>query len=78
MPGMNGLEMAENVRKHEAKNKAGQRRIPLIGLTGHEASSVNQQAKDAGFDTVVTKPIKRQNLLSLLRQYDGNIFNENE
>eukprot|EP00831_Metopus_contortus_P008918 TRINITY_DN13441_c0_g2_i1.p1 TRINITY_DN13441_c0_g2~~TRINITY_DN13441_c0_g2_i1.p1 ORF type:complete len:381 (-),score=60.68 TRINITY_DN13441_c0_g2_i1:30-1007(-) len=66
MPGMNGIEAARNVRSLESSMH--RKRIPIIGLTAHQDESVKSAAREAGMDLILPKPLKRSDVLSLLKK----------
>ncbi|WP_425617359.1 response regulator [Anatilimnocola sp. NA78] len=63
MPGMSGYELASEIR---ARSEVVQ--PTLIALTGYGRESDRQQARDAGFDHHLTKPVDLQALEKLLLQ----------
>lgn len=70
MPCMSGPEAAKAIREYEKKIKRN--KTPIIGLTGHESSDVKQEAIQAGMDMVKTKPLRKQDILELLKSYGGD------
>ena len=76
MPVMTGIEAAEKIRGYEKSVKRN--KIPIIGLTGHDTKAEKEEGRLAGMDIVMTKPIKRNDLLGLLKKYDGARLNDNE
>ncbi len=66
MPVCDGLEAAARMRRLESN--ANRRRVPIIGLTGHEGEDIKRECKEAGMDRVLTKPIKRAELLDILNE----------
>jgi CheY-like chemotaxis protein len=67
MPVLNGLEAAQTIRECERKEQ--RRRVPIIALTGHSLSEVKVECNEAGMDDVLTKPIAKHHLLSILQQH---------
>jgi two-component system OmpR family response regulator len=51
LPGMDGFELAERLQAEPAL-----RRVMLVALSGYELESVQQRARDAGFDHHLVKP----------------------
>ena len=67
LPGMNGLELCQRLRKDEAH-----RALPILFLTGHSSSRDLVEAFAAGADDFVSKPFRapelRARVLGLLRR----------
>lgn len=61
MPGMSGYELAGEIRSREAGPQP-----TLIALTGYGRDTDRQQAREAGFDHHLTKPVDLQALEQLL------------
>jgi two-component system, cell cycle response regulator DivK len=51
LPGITGFEAARRLRQH-----ARTARVPLIAATGYSHSKQLDQARQAGFDSVIVKP----------------------
>lgn len=69
MPVMDGLEATREIRKWE--NESGQKRVPVIALTAHEANNDMNESEVAGCDEHLIKPVKKQALLNIVRKYLG-------
>ncbi|RUR11643.1 ATP-binding protein [Legionella sp. km772] len=65
MPQLNGYEVAKEIRKQSWGEK-----ITIVALTGWGQEQDKQQAKEAGFDFHITKPIKIDRLEKLLANLD--------
>lgn len=52
LPVMDGIAATEKIRSHD-----GFKRIPVIAVTAHQETDFRADAKAAGFDAYVTKPI---------------------
>ena len=63
MPDMDGIETARQIRKRIGKE------IPIIVLTSYEFSKIEEEAKAAGVDAFVAKPLFRSRLTATLRQF---------
>jgi signal transduction histidine kinase/FixJ family two-component response regulator len=63
MPVMGGLEATRRIRDHE---KGGGRRTPIIALTADAMAHQMAEAKAAGVDAHVAKPIESQVLYAML------------
>lgn len=61
MPGLDGYGAARAIRAQERG-----RRTPIIALTAHAMQGEEGRAKDAGMDTLLTKPIEKPALLRAL------------
>jgi CheY-like chemotaxis protein len=61
MPGMNGYELAEQVR-----GLPGYERVPMIAVTGFTMYDDRDRALASGFDAFLAKPISPNDLLNLL------------
>lgn len=61
MPGMNGLEVAREIRK-----QAIGARVRLIAVTGWGQAQDRQLTREAGFDFHLTKPVDHAELAALL------------
>ena len=70
LPGMNGLELCQRLRKEHS-----QQELPILFLTGHSSSTDLVQAFEAGADDFVSKPFRapelRARVLGLLRRVMG-------
>lgn len=64
MPCMSGPEVSSNIREYEKENRKS--KVQIIGVTGYESKELEEEAKEAGMDCVITKPIKRNELNRLL------------
>jgi CheY-like chemotaxis protein len=63
MPGMNGYEVARNVRQLPAADG-----ITLIALTGYGQEEDRTRAMDAGFHAHLVKPIDLDQLSRVIKQ----------
>ena len=61
MPGMNGYELAEQVRA-----LPGYERVPMIAVTGFTMYDDRDRALSSGFNAFLTKPISPNDLINLL------------
>jgi CheY-like chemotaxis protein len=62
LPGLDGFEVARRVRASEQREQ-----LFLVALTGYGFPSDREKAMDAGFDRHLVKPLKRNQLRSLLK-----------
>lgn len=66
LPGISGYEVARRLRGGEDTSE-----IPLIAATGYSADQQIEDAKDAGFNTILVKPCDPEGLVRAIR----NILN---
>ncbi|HEX8072772.1 MAG TPA: response regulator [Pyrinomonadaceae bacterium] len=66
MPGMNGYELARQVRR-----LPGYERVPMIAVTGFTMYDDRERALASGFDAFLTKPLSPADLLTLLNGLRG-------
>jgi len=63
LPGMNGYEVAESIRKDDALKE-----VPLIALTGYAGEREIEMARESGFTLHVAKPVDLSTLQEILAQ----------
>ena len=63
MPGMDGIETARRIRE-----QVGQE-VPIIILTSFEFSEIEEQAREAGVNAFIAKPLFRSRLTATLRKF---------
>lgn len=66
MLGMDGFDGARRIRENE--DVTG-KRVRLVALTGRDAAQYREQAKQAGFDEFLTKPIRLETLENALARW---------
>jgi signal transduction histidine kinase/DNA-binding response OmpR family regulator len=64
MPELDGVEATRRIREAEA----GQRRIPIVGLTAHTGSMLRRRCLRAGMDLLLHKPVDPATLPLRLRE----------
>lgn len=69
MPVMDGLALAQAVRRHE---KDGGRHTPIVAITAAAEPSELKRCRDAGMDDVLTKPIALDGLRNVLARWTGS------
>lgn len=76
MPEMNGSEATKVIRKIEAEHRL----VPayIICISGNAREEQQAEALDAGADVYLTKPIKRQQVLSLIQEFYTNPIQSEE
>lgn len=62
MPGMDGLETAREIRKVVGAE------IPLIILSAYDWSDIEMEARDAGVDAFLSKPVFKSGIARLFRE----------
>lgn len=62
LPVMDGLEATQRIRATEGLNE-----VTVIAVTAHQGTDFRQEAKGAGFDAYVTKPVDVHSLDELIR-----------
>jgi CheY-like chemotaxis protein len=69
MPEMDGYDATREIRRREDGTLS---HLPIMALTGHTSDEDAQKCRQAGMDTVLTKPLTlpslRSSLKELLRQ----------
>ncbi len=67
MPEIDGIEATRVIRNSYIDGIDSQ--IPIIALTAHALKHVREECLDAGMDSFITKPFKKQELLDEIEQY---------
>jgi CheY-like chemotaxis protein len=78
MPVMDGLEATRELRRREGD---GGRHLPVVAMTAHAMQSDRERCLEAGMDDYVSKPIRRRDLLRVLRslgKWEGDTDGEGE
>ena len=65
MPKRDGPESAKWIRNHEMSKQ--KKRVPIIGLTGHESIEMKNKCLEAGMDKVLSKPISKADILNTIK-----------
>ncbi|MGQ0528042.1 MAG: ATP-binding protein [Alphaproteobacteria bacterium] len=68
MPGMDGYQVTQAIRKYETKNK--QNPVYIIGLTAHATAQDRERCLESGMDDYMSKPFDPQKLEELLHSRD--------
>ncbi|HVL55102.1 MAG TPA: response regulator, partial [Burkholderiaceae bacterium] len=61
LPGINGYDVARQLRQHPALGA-----VALVALTGYGQDADRSRARDAGFDHHLTKPVDPELLQALV------------
>ncbi|MDE6516906.1 MAG: response regulator, partial [Acetatifactor sp.] len=61
MPGMDGIETAREIRRRVGPD------VPIIILSGYDWTECEMEARAAGVDAFITKPLFKSRLVSVLR-----------
>ncbi len=76
MPGMDGLEASEKIHKQFSDEST------VVVLTSYNWEDIHEQAKSAGVDSFLTKPLSASNVLEefehILRRKDVNLLEEKQ
>ena len=65
MPGMDGTEATELIRRYESDHK--QAAVPIVALTAHVLTEDRERFLSSGFDEHLGKPIEQQQLQAVLQ-----------
>lgn len=67
MPEMSGFEAAQRIREREVL--AGERRMPIVGMSASTLPEDKQRCFDSGMDDFMPKPIDRLLLFNIVTQW---------
>jgi PAS domain S-box-containing protein len=67
MPVLNGLEATRRIRQHEKEHELSP--IPIIAMTASALTRDREDCKAAGMNDFLSKPVKRQDLDTVLAQW---------
>lgn len=62
MPDMDGIQTAREIRRRVGNN------VPIIVFTAYDCSEVEKEAREAGVDAFITKPLFRSRLTALFKE----------
>ncbi len=63
MPGIDGLQAAAAIRRHEA---GGGRRVPIIAMTAHAMTGDRERCLAAGMDEYLSKPLDAKEMIGVI------------
>ena len=69
MPGMDGLAFTREVRADKSSQVA---KLPVVLLTGDQASSLREEGRAAGATDFLSKPLKGPELQALVKRFLGS------
>lgn len=69
MPGMNGFEMAEEIRRSEIET--GKSPVPIVAVTANVAEDAQQQSEQSGMNGFLKKPVMMGDLQEVLDHWLG-------
>lgn len=72
MPDMNGLEAAKKMRKHLGED------VPILIISAYDWSDIEEEAKEAGAQGFISKPLFKSNLFLGLKPYMIGLEEEKE
>jgi len=70
MPDMDGLEAVAAIR---ARERFLPRRMPVVAMTAHAMSGDHEKCLAAGMDGYIAKPVRKAELLGVIRQFLGEL-----
>ena len=62
MPEMDGIETTRQIRKRVGRN------VPIIVLSAYDCSEIEEEAREAGVDEFIAKPLFKSRLTTVLKQ----------
>jgi two-component system, chemotaxis family, chemotaxis protein CheY len=69
MPGMDGLAFTREVRADKSSQVA---KLPVVLVTGDQASSLREEGRAAGATDFLSKPLKGPELQALVKRFLGS------
>ena len=69
MPVMDGLRATRAIRRWEAEQFGGKRRIPIVALTANVVQGIRHECKDSGMDDYLSKPITLTAIKQVTQKY---------
>lgn len=65
MPTMDGFEATAKIRERE---RASGRHVPIVAMTAHALKGDEEKCLAAGMDAYISKPIRREELYSIIEE----------
>lgn len=72
MPGMDGFEATEKIRKMEANPSLNMKHTPIIALTAHATAGYRDLCLAKGMDDYLSKPFNSQQIIDKLERWINN------
>jgi len=69
LPGMSGFETTVKIRELESNSD-----IPIIAITTDSFHEMSDEINDAGFTSVLGKPLQKEDVMKLLKSLDKDAF----
>ncbi len=70
MPDMDGITTAREIRKHMGSN------VPILLMSAYDWSDIEKEAREAGINGFISKPLFKSTLFYGLKQYTGFVEEE--
>ena len=68
LPGMNGYEITQEIRKIEKENKI-ENPVPIIAITANTLDNDRQKCFDVGMNEYLSKPFTAEQLIEKVREF---------
>ncbi len=75
MPVMDGYAATKKIRRHEASKAMP--RTPIVAMTAHALTGYHEKCLKAGMDDYMTKPLKRETFLAMVRKWTAGAKGSN-
>jgi CheY-like chemotaxis protein len=71
MPVMDGLTATGKIRAWEKERIEDDKHLPIIAMTANAIEGDREKCIKAGMDDYISKPVRKENLISILTQWAG-------